>query len=216
MISAIVDGVVLADPGTVVTSNVVDGAEGGAFEAPRTVVGGAVGGGTVVGNAIVVGGGTVITSPGTAVGMAPAPSRVVGGSEDTGLGTVTVTITVTVGMGPGIVVGMLGLVPGTCTMMTCGAAVVTGPVLSAVSGSVVTAVATSVATTSVDAGFDERPRVDISAAVIVAAPMMTAPMIGAIFERLHSEAGASFFRDPLRLPVAGPPGIDCGLSGGPA
>ena len=95
------------------------------------------------------------------------------------------TITVTVGTGPGTVVGLLGLVPGTCTMMTCGATVVSGAVLPTTATSVAAA---SVTTTSVDGDFDERPRVDMSAAVIVAAPMMIAPMIGAILDRLHCVA----------------------------
>ncbi len=104
------------------------------------VVGGTVGGGSVV-SAFAPGVAVAITSPTTVVGAATPAARVVVGSI--GVGTVTVTITVTVGTGPGIVGGPLGLVPGTWTMMTCGATVVTGPVLPTTATSVAAASVTT-------------------------------------------------------------------------
>jgi phage-related protein len=117
---------------------------------------------------------------------------VVGGSGVAG--TVTVTITVMVGVGPGIVEATLTAEAGTCTMMTCGATVVT-VVTGMVSGTVVvlkrvvstaaSVVATFASLVAMISDLDlvERPFVEMMAAAIVAQPMMIAPMIGASFVR---------------------------------
>ena len=101
--------------------------------------------------------------------------------------TVTVTNTVTVRTGPSAVSGGgCGAETGICTTITRGAAVVVSATLVGVkvvavvfgSGMVDGAVDVTASTTTVDGVDFDRPRVEIRAAVIVAPPIITAPIIG--------------------------------------